>query len=60
MKQGWSCCYDGLRVLSTTGVVDHRYVVVVLTEHDRSTGYAQVAPLVTELVAALTPLFAGV
>ncbi|MFD1149009.1 hypothetical protein [Saccharothrix hoggarensis] len=58
VKQGWACCYDGRRVLDTTGVVDRRYVVVVLTEHHRSTGYAQAVPLVTELVAALTPLFA--
>ena len=59
VKQGWACCYDGVRVLNTTGVVDHRYVVAVLTGHDRATGYPRAAALVTELVAALTPLFAG-
>ena len=26
VKQGWACCYDGLRVLNTTGVVDGRQV----------------------------------
>ena len=58
VKQGWACCYDGLRVLNTTGVVDRRYVVAVLTAHDRATGYPRAAALVTELAAALTPLFA--
>ncbi|MCE7001076.1 hypothetical protein LZG04_40600 [Saccharothrix sp. S26] len=57
VKQGWACCYDGLRVLNTTGVVDGRYVVAVLTGHDRSTGHPRAAASVTELVAALTPLF---
>jgi hypothetical protein len=59
VKQGWACCYDGLRVLNTTGVVDGRYVVAVLTGHDSATGYPRAAALVTDLVAALTPLFAG-
>ncbi|MCC8250069.1 serine hydrolase [Saccharothrix luteola] len=58
VKQGWACCYDGLRVLNTTGVVDRRYVVAVLTGHDSATGYPRAAALVTDLVAALTPLFA--
>ncbi|MFE9747258.1 hypothetical protein ACFYOT_20335 [Saccharothrix saharensis] len=59
VKQGWACCHDGMRVLNTTGVVDRRYVVAVLTEHRRVTGYPRAAALVTELVAALTPLFAA-
>ncbi|OKI31481.1 hypothetical protein A6A25_27185 [Saccharothrix sp. CB00851] len=59
VKQGWACCYDGRRVLNTTGVVGGRYVVVVLTGHGRATGYPRAAVLVTELVAALTPLLAA-
>ncbi|MBW4718600.1 class A beta-lactamase-related serine hydrolase [Saccharothrix obliqua] len=57
VKQGWACCYGGLRALNTTGLVDDRYVVAVLTEQPRSTGYAEAGKAVTALVAALTPLF---
>jgi hypothetical protein len=55
VKQGWSCCNDGRRVLNTTGTVNGHYVVAVLTGHPSQTSYATAAARVTELVAALLP-----
>lgn len=60
VKQGWACCYDGFRALNTTGVVDGRYVVAVLTRQPSSTGYAEAGRRVTALVAELAPLFGAV
>jgi hypothetical protein len=60
VKQGWACCYSGFRALNTTGVVDRRYVVVVLTRQPASTGYAEAGARVTALVKALLPLFEAV
>ncbi|MBM7813181.1 serine hydrolase [Saccharothrix algeriensis] len=57
VKQGWACCYNGLRALNTTGVVDNRYVVAVLTKQPRAAGYDEAGKGVTLLVSALTPLF---
>lgn len=57
VKQGWACCYSGLRALNTTGVVDDRFLVAVLTEQPASTGFAAAAEKVTVLAAALDPLF---
>ncbi|RKT52865.1 serine hydrolase [Saccharothrix australiensis] len=60
VKQGWACCYDGLRAMNTTGIVDDRHVVVVLTEQPGSAGYAAAGKSVTALVMALMPLFGDV
>nr|BFE50427.1 hypothetical protein GCM10017745_38540 [Saccharothrix mutabilis subsp. capreolus] len=57
VKQGWACCYSGQRALNTTGVVDDRFLVAVLTEQPASTGFAAAAKKVTVLAAALDPLF---
>ncbi|WP_433260869.1 hypothetical protein ACQPZF_25305 [Actinosynnema sp. CS-041913] len=60
VKQGWACCYYGLRALNTTGVIDDRYVVAMLTEQPSPTGYAEASRRVTALVTALNPLFGEV
>jgi hypothetical protein len=56
VKQGWACCNDDRRVLNTTGLVEDRYLVAVLTDHPRSTTSAEAARQVTALVSELTPL----
>lgn len=56
IKQGWSCCRP-TRMLHTTGLVDDRYIVVVLTENPRAvsdaTGSQRVTSVVKDLVAQL-------
>ncbi|MBN6036173.1 hypothetical protein [Amycolatopsis sp. 195334CR] len=57
VKQGWACCRPK-RQLHTTGLVgeNDRYIVVVLSDHPESVGYATASKRVTEVVRALLPL----
>ncbi|QFU94139.1 serine hydrolase [Amycolatopsis sp. YIM 10] len=57
VKQGWACCRPK-RQLHTTGLLgeDDRYVVVVLSDHPESVGYATASKRVTEVVRTLLPL----
>ncbi|MFG1647222.1 hypothetical protein ACGFMK_43670 [Amycolatopsis sp. NPDC049252] len=57
IKQGWMILRDAL-VLNTTGVVDNRYVVVLLTQQPpvgsakgRAAGITTLAPLPAQLSA---------
>ncbi|HEY4020340.1 MAG TPA: serine hydrolase [Pseudonocardiaceae bacterium] len=56
VKQGWACCKPD-RVLNTTGLLDNdnRYILIVLTSHDASTGYPQDSDEITAAVRALLP-----
>ncbi|MCS7479946.1 serine hydrolase [Umezawaea endophytica] len=51
-KQGWSCCTDH-RTTHSTGLVGHRYVVVVLTGQPVSTSAAVARARVTEIAEFL-------
>lgn len=52
VKQGWACCRPG-RALHTTGIVDGRYLIVVLTTHPPQTTWASAERQLTTLVARL-------
>lgn len=58
VKQGWSCCRP-TRMLHTTGLVNDRYIVVVLTEHPRSVSDAIGSVRVTKVVTSLLSLIGG-
>ncbi|BCJ36189.1 hypothetical protein Athai_36920 [Actinocatenispora thailandica] len=62
VKQGWACCRPD-RALHTTGIVDGRYLIVVLTTHPPQTSWAtaerQLTTLVTRLLRHLPPIGAG-
>lgn len=52
VKQGWACCRPG-RALHTTGIVDGRYLIVVLTTHPPQTSWATAEHQLTTLVTRL-------
>ncbi|BCJ29581.1 hypothetical protein AB0I55_03020 [Actinocatenispora sera] len=52
VKQGWACCRPG-RALHTTGIVDGRYLIVVLTTHPPQTTWATAEGQLTALVTRL-------
>lgn len=52
VKQGWSCCRP-TRMLHSTGLVDDRYIVVVLTENPRAVSDAAGSKAATEVVKKL-------
>lgn len=58
IKQGWMKIRRAV-VLNTTGLVDSRYVVVLLTELPLSTSYAQGRAALTAGIAAVAPAVAG-
>jgi hypothetical protein len=58
IKQGWMKIRRAM-VLNTTGLVDSRYVVVLLTELPLSTSYAQGRAALTAGIAAVAPVLSG-
>jgi hypothetical protein len=52
VKQGWACCRPG-RALHTTGIVDHRYLIAVLTTHPPQISWATAEHQLTTLVTRL-------
>lgn len=52
VKQGWACCAPS-RVLNTTGLVDNRYVIVVLTSHPASVTWKRAADEITAAAGIL-------
>jgi len=52
VKQGWACCAPS-RVLNTTGLVDNRYVIVVLTSHPATVTWKRAADEITTAAGVL-------
>lgn len=58
IKQGWMTIRRAV-VLNTTGLIESRYVVVLLTELPLTTSYAQGRAALTAGIAALAPAIRG-